>query len=266
LKNICIKSSIAKPAVVSIVVALCLLGWITSGFATQVNGNGLRLISHSAHAWSGQAQSNPEGNRLHIAGAFDSSVDVSNAEGAVARLGLLDPIAATAANTPTPTPTPTETETNTPTPTPTSTGTTTPVDTPTNTPTPTDTPVDTPTNTGTPTPTFTGGFTPPPTHTATDTPTATPTATDTPVGTPSPTATPTPTGTVTPVYTLTPTPTPTGCTPNYDLNQDGMINAQDMLILLDAMKHDAPMHDFNCDGKMDALDLMLMGMHWESLP
>jgi len=100
-----------------------------AAFAPQQNGNGVSWVSASAEAWSGSGQVGPSGATVHLAGAFDSSVDTTNGSGAVAYIGLLDPISGIEEETPTPTPeggvdTPTPTFTpdggaDTPTPTPT---------------------------------------------------------------------------------------------------------------------------------------------------
>lgn len=131
------------------------------------------------------------------------------------------PLNETPTDTPTITPsnTPTYTLTDTPTITPSNTPTYTLTDTPTTTSTqaPSYTQTHTPTSTPTLTPTFTP--TPTPTHTQTNTPTHSPTATDS--ATPSPTETP----------SGKPTATPTAKR-SFDLNGDGFIDQDDLLLLL----------------------------------
>jgi hypothetical protein len=77
-------------------------------------------MSESAEGWTGNAQANGSGATVHLAGAFDQSVDTSNGAGITGYLGLLDPIADLEE---TPTPTLNITSTQTPTPTMTPTGT-----------------------------------------------------------------------------------------------------------------------------------------------
>lgn len=148
-------------------------------------------------------------------------------------------------DTPTATPSPTPTETPTPTATPSPTPSATPTPTPSPTATPTPTPEETPTPTPSPEPTATP--TPTPSVTPTPTPTPTPEETPTPTPSPEPTATPTPTPSATP--TASPTPTPDLPPANrgqfifhilgiatqegvsFDINEDGVIDAADLVRL-----------------------------------
>ncbi|MBE7558947.1 hypothetical protein HS125_08355 [bacterium] len=121
-------------------------------------------------------------------------------------------------------------------------------------------------NTPTPTPSFTATPTPTPTPTSTYTPSPTPTPT-TPVvvtETPTPTATGTPSPTATPSGTATPTPTATlTATPAVplvpDFNRDGIVNADDLLLMLDGA---APQYDLDGDGVVDLRDWFLFGFWW----
>ena len=180
----------------------------------------------------------------------------------------------------TPTSTPTETGTVTWTPTDADTPTATSTSTPTHTPSHTNTIIVEPTKSSTPTPTITNTpegathtFTITPTQTGTPTnttdgPTPTATLTETPSNTPDGatetfTSTPTITQTVTP--TITPTgspPTPTPCIENNaDLNNDGTINAKDIIELyyqlLGGDPHFGIGADMNCDGELNSLDVFL---------
>lgn len=128
------------------------------------------------------------------------------------------------------------------------------------TPTPTATASATPTDTPTPTPT------PSPTATATavptDTPTPTPSSTPRPTltATPTSTSTFTPTATATPPPTLTPVATPTTPTACADVNGDGQVTIQDVLLVaqhMGARRYD-PRYDLNHDGTINALDLLLV--------
>lgn len=77
-------------------------GW--AAFTPSTNGNGVSWVSASAESWSGSAQTRAsDGAVLHLAGAFDTSVDTTNGEGVTGYLGLLDPILEVAPDTPTPT-------------------------------------------------------------------------------------------------------------------------------------------------------------------
>lgn len=77
-------------------------GW--AAFTPSTNGNGVSWVSASAESWSGSAQTRAsDGAVLHLAGAFDTSVDTMNGAGVTGYLGLLDPILAIADDTPTPT-------------------------------------------------------------------------------------------------------------------------------------------------------------------
>jgi CotH kinase protein/Lamin Tail Domain/Chitobiase/beta-hexosaminidase C-terminal domain len=102
--------------------------------------------------------------------------------------------------------------------------------------------------------------------------TPTPTATPTPTVTPMPTATPTPTPTATmtntatppPTYTQTPTPTNTPAITlvDFDLNGDGVINQDDLQILLNMIGTANSTGDFNRDGIIDSIDLLLFSEKW----
>lgn len=134
-------------------------------------------------------------------------------------------------------------------------------------------PTNTPTNTSPPTATNTTG--PPPatsTPLATDTPTitATPTITDTPTNTNTPTITNTPTNTNTPtrtntpVNTNTPTNTPTLTKDVGDVNDDGLVNAIDALLILQynagliTTLPNAASADVNLNGVINAVDAALI--------
>jgi len=176
-------------------------------------------------------------------------------------------VTATASITPTfpPTRTPRDTLTPTVTDTPTVTPTPSPSDTPTESPTPSSTatasPTATMTDTATETPT--PSETPTVTETATETPTETPTATttDSPTETATPTETPTETSTATLTATdsptLTPTETPTVRPRIGDLNQDGVIDDRDLVILVRNIFERLPIAeaDLNLDGRVDAADV-----------
>jgi hypothetical protein len=119
----------------------------------------------------------------------------------------------------------------------------------------------------TPTPSPTGLS---PTPTSTHTPTASPTLSPTGL-IPTNTATPTrtmPTSTATALPTLTPTtltatPTCFITDQDYDLNGDNKVSAEDMFLLIQAIKRGTGTADFNCDGLTDATDLLLMSQKWE---
>lgn len=120
----------------------------------------------------------------------------------------------------------------------------------------------TPTATATPTPTPTSTLTPTPTATSTPLSTETPTATASPTATstPPPTNTPVPTDTPTPSATLTPLATPTTPTACADVNGDGRVTIQDVLLVVQHMgprRYD-PRYDLNHDGRIDRADLMLV--------
>lgn len=87
-----------------------LFGTSVPAFTPSTNGHGVAWVSESAEGWSGDAQTNGSGMIVHLAGAFDQSVDTSNGVGITAYVGLLDPIAPQL-DTPTPTLTLTSTET-----------------------------------------------------------------------------------------------------------------------------------------------------------
>ena len=190
-------------------------GFLTpaAAFTPQQNTNGVSWVSASAEAWSGSGQVGPSGSTVHLAGAFDSSVDTTDGAGVVAYIGLLDPIGPGEEATPTPT--------------------------------------------GgepsvTPTPTATGGE---------PEVTSTPTATD---GEPEVTPTPTATG-----EEPGKTPTPTQCEvasddADYDLNGDEIIDARDLLLLIEAIDAgDGNPYDLNCDGVTNDLDLVQFSGVWK---
>ena len=121
------------------------------------------------------------------------------------------------------------------------------------------------TDDGTPTPTNTPGG-----PTATMTAVVTPTLSNTPGG---PTFTPTMTG-IGPADTPTPSETPGGPTrtptlcetasfdEDYDLNSDGIINAIDLLLLIDDVYNGNIAHDLNCDGQTNDLDIVEFSERW----
>jgi len=206
--------------------------------------------------------------------------------------------------TPTPTSTPTETHTatltstftDTPTPSRTATGTWTPTPTHTQPPPPTLTATNTTAPTSTSTPSHTGLGTPTPTDTQTTTPTATPTgptptptdtqgtgptptftgtqatgptSTSTPTGTwqTQPTSTPTPTDT--PLGGLTPTPTGSGapCANSCDLDENGEVDANDLLELIRQCRGNPASPgchsgDVNCDEAINDLDFVVFQGEW----
>jgi hypothetical protein len=136
-----------RTAVVAFVLGV-LSGIPALAFTPSSNGNGVSWVSESAEGWSGDAQTNGLGATLHLAGAFDQSVDTSNGAGITVYISLLDPIFPLPD---TPTPTVTITSTGTPTKTvPTPTLSLTPTRT-FATPSPTDTQLVTSTPTNTPT-------------------------------------------------------------------------------------------------------------------
>jgi hypothetical protein len=207
-------------------------GW--TAFTPSENGVGIRWVSASAESWSGSAQTHSDGGILHLAGAFDTSIDATNGAGVTVFLGLLDPIMELAQITPTPTGTLVITPTITP-------GEPTLTFTPTNTPggpTQTFTPTNTP---GGPTQTFT------PTNTAGG-PTQTFSPTITPGG---------------------PSLTPTLCIAallDADFNLDGVdgIDSRDLLLLYAALKDRlGNPYDFDCDGTTGILDLIRFSQKWK---
>ncbi len=86
------------------------------------------------------------------------------------------------------------------------------------------------------------------------------TPTPTPISTPSPTATPTPTPTPTP--TITPAPTPA----IYDLNEDEIVDALDLVMIAQHFGETAsdprPNYDVNADGFVDISDLVLVAQNF----
>ncbi len=79
---------------VSFVIGL-LLGITATAFTPSTNGKGIKWVSESSAGWSGPFKKNAQGAKLHLAGAFDKSLDVTNHAGMKAHLGLLDPIPST---------------------------------------------------------------------------------------------------------------------------------------------------------------------------
>ena len=125
------------------------------------------------------------------------------------------------------------------------------------------TPTHTPTATRTSTPTATPTATPTPT----DKPTSTPTPTDTPTSTPTPTDTPTATPTPTETPTLTPTPTSTPCVLPGDLDGDGDVDVEDIMLVANCWRMttedpDCAPYDLNVDGVINIVDIMLVVKHW----
>ncbi|HNT37057.1 MAG TPA: GC-type dockerin domain-anchored protein, partial [bacterium] len=98
--------------------------------------------------------------------------------------------------------------------------------------------------------------------TPTNTPTTTPT--DMPI-TETPTLTPIDTPTDTPV-SETPTDTPTWALSLYDLNSDGAVDAEDLLLVIDLFGTINIQADFNNDGIVDERDLFLFSTHWKENP
>ncbi|MBE7559129.1 hypothetical protein HS125_09335 [bacterium] len=77
---------------------------------------------------------------------------------------------------------------------------------------------------------------------------------------PAPTPTSTPTATPTPSRTPTPTPLPPA---GFDLNQNGPVEAGDLLILIENYGTSGPLGDFNGDGRVDEMDVLLFSVHWD---
>ncbi|MBI3942636.1 MAG: S8 family serine peptidase [Chloroflexi bacterium] len=208
---------------------------------------------------------------------------------------------ATSTVTPTSSPTPSATGTATPsvTPTPTATLTTSSTETPSVTPTwsPTPSATETATATTSPTDSPTPSATSKPviTETFTTTPSSTPSATATPTYTasPEPSSTQTPSVTVTPSTTATETGTPTepptatatstatstvtptattpGEMPCYDLNQDGAVGEEDVLLIVSQWSSSPanPLYnsdyDLNGDGSVNIQDIMLVAAQWGTI-
>lgn len=64
------------------------------------------------------------------------------------------------------------------------------------------------------------------------------------------------------IYLPPPDPTPTPvCEADYDLQEDGVINEGDLLLMATYMRHGGG-GDLNCDDKTDALDLWILSRHW----
>lgn len=202
-----------------------LLSSEAGAFHPQQNPDGIRWQSSSSETWSGGVQTSGSGNQAQLAGAYDGGADAVNPQGVAGYFGLLGPIVAPA--TPSPTSTRTPGATLTPTPSPTRTQ---------------------------------------PTPTPTEAPTASPTVSPTGLY---PTNTSTPTETVptsTPTGTL-PTPTSTASCSitdgDYDLSGDGRVSADDLILLIRAIREESGEADLNCDGLSDAVDLFLMARKWE---
>jgi hypothetical protein len=94
----------------------------------------------------------------------------------------------------------------------------------------------------------------------TATPTPTITATGTPTDTPTSTPTNTPTVTGTPTVTATPTPTPLV----YDVNGDGIVDANDISLVMWDWVHDpmAERSNFDGEGEIDHRDIFLFSQWW----
>jgi hypothetical protein len=122
--------------------------------------------------------------------------------------------------------------------------------------------------TSTPTSTSTSAATATPTHTPTPTPTSTPTPTATPTHTPTPTQTPTQTPTGTPTSTVTETPTPTSTSCVGDVNGDGKVDVEDIMLVAGCWRCKADDdcyiedYDLNEDGVINIVDIMLVTAHW----
>lgn len=106
-----------------------------------------------------------------------------------------------------------------------------------------------------------------PTPTFTPSPTVTPSPTTTPVPTVTPTETsvPTTTATATPSITPTPSPTPVSILPEIDIDCDGFISAEDLLVFMNwwhQESQDSPVLDFNEDGVIDWQDIMAFSPFW----
>ena len=142
-----------------------------------------------------------------------------------------------------------------------------PTPTPTATPTATDTPTDMPTATPTFTDSPTATWTATATFTDSPTPTWTATATFTDTPTPTPTWTATETATWTPTATATFTPTPTvPPLADYDLNDDGAIDALDACLVIECMAAGDLAADFDFDGDVDRMDIMLFALNYKEQP
>lgn len=82
------------PRIVGVALVLSLLyQFSTPAFTPSTNSKGIAWVSESAEGWSGKAQTNALNATLHLAGAFDSSLDTTNHIGVTTHLGLLDPVA-----------------------------------------------------------------------------------------------------------------------------------------------------------------------------
>ena len=95
----------------------------------------------------------------------------------------------------------------------------------------------TPSATHTASPTWTPSLTPTPTETNTPSPTATCTPTSSPTPTPTPSFTPVPSPTHTPIPTPSPSPTQAPLI-NPDINGDGAVNQQDLMLLIHSWHRD----------------------------
>ncbi|MCG3198186.1 MAG: hypothetical protein HUU16_13300 [Candidatus Omnitrophica bacterium] len=120
-----------------------------------------------------------------------------------------------------------------------------------------------------PTPTFSPSSTETPTEmiptvTLSLTPTglfATPSPTDTQPMISTPTLTPTGTS-----LTLTPTESCLVTDRSYDLNEDGIVDAEDLIALLTSVREGTSLYDLNCDGVTDDLDLRVFSVKWRIVP
>jgi len=105
----------------------------------------------------------------------------------------------------------------------------------------------------------------PPPVTSTPTPTATPTAT--PTFSPTPTATATATSTPSPTPTATATPTSTPCVLPGDLDGDGDVDVNDIMLVANCWHMttedpDCAPYDLDGDGIITVVDIMLVVVHW----
>ena len=121
---------------------------------------------------------------------------------------------------------------------------------------------------------------PTPTATATWTPTSVATNTATATATPTNTATPSLTGTVTPTptntstrrrpwntSTVTPTPTSTPCVLSSDLDDDGDVDVEDVMLVANCWRMttedpDCAPYDLDGDGIITVVDIMKVVAHW----
>ena len=54
------------------------------------------------------------------------------------------------------------------------------------------------------------------------------------------------------------------CNPNFDLNQDGVVNGADLNLVKGDMLTSNSRSDFNCDDSVDSRDLFLFMNEWRS--